>query len=147
MTTGAVGKTALPVFLAFGFESDDELGSTDIDSTAEENFRRQLVHEWLLELICDSGFRPGQTLGADLEHAGSQGLRFSTASEEKGRRPLFAQAQLRPKGGTASPPKRDPYRSHVQKWKIQGWDLICGKILSSPSESPIPAKPNKSRQK
>ncbi len=83
MTTGAVGKTALPVFLAFGFKSDDELGSTDIDSTAEENFRRQLVHEWLLELICDSGFRPGQTLGADLEHAGSQGLRFSTASEER----------------------------------------------------------------
>jgi hypothetical protein len=29
------------------------------------------VHEGLLELICGSGFRPGQTLGADLEHAGA----------------------------------------------------------------------------
>src|SRR5712692_5968801 len=106
MSAGAVGETALPPSPTYAFEGDDELGCADINSAAGKNFRR-LVHEWLLELICGSGFRPGQTLGADLEHAGSQGLRFSTASKREGRGPLFKQAQSRPKGGTASPPKRD----------------------------------------
>jgi hypothetical protein len=48
------------------------------------------VHAWLLELICGSGFRPGQTLGADLEHAGSKGLRFSNGVKRQG-----AEADLR----------------------------------------------------
>jgi transposase len=53
-------------------------------------------------------------------------LRFSTASKEKGRRPIFAQAHPRPKGGTASPPETRPYPSRVQKSKIQGWgSLFC----------------------
>src|SRR5208282_2291712 len=107
VSAGAVGETTLPTSATLAWESDDELGCADIDSTAEKNFRRQLVHGWLLELICGSGFRPGQTLGADLEHAGSKGLRFSTASKREGRGPFLRQAQPRPQDGTTSPPKRD----------------------------------------
>src|SRR5712692_8979784 len=107
MAAGAVGKAALPATRIFGLHGDGELQGADIDTTAGKKFCGRLVHEWLLELICDPAFRPGSTLGADLEHAGSQGLRFSTASKREGRGPIFRQAQLRPKGGTASPPKRD----------------------------------------
>src|ERR1019366_1499779 len=106
---------------------------------AEKTFRRRLVHEWLLELICDSGFRPGQTLGADLEHAGSKGLRFSTASKREGRGPFFAQAQSRPKGGTTSPPKRDlilvasgdgRYKGGAPGlWRQQWWDSRSAPLL------------------
>jgi transposase len=61
-------------------------------------------------------------------------LRFSTASKEKGRRPIFAQAHPRPKGGTASPPETRPYPSRVQKSKIQGWgSLFCCDVKGGPA--------------
>jgi hypothetical protein len=137
MPASAVRKTTLSVSSVFDFESDDQLDRTNIDSTTEKIFPRRLVHAWLLELICGSGFRPGQTLGGDLEHAGSKGLRFSTASKEKGRRPIFAQAHPRPKGGTASPPETRPYPSRVQKSKVQGWGSLLMFVMSRVA---LPAK-------
>ena len=62
----------------------------------------------------------GLALAANLEHAGSYGLRFSTASTREGRGPIFGQAQLAQASGNPDLTAETQPHRHASTRKIQG---------------------------
>src|SRR5262249_38976124 len=123
MTPATIGEC--PTLHRAAHQYHDQLFSAHIDSTPHSYFRRLLVHACLLELSCVR-LPPRQTVVADLEHAGSVGLRFSTASQQKGGgRSQFQALKHRPTAAHGLSAETQPIVALPAK-KIQGCPTLRG---------------------
>ena len=91
---------------------DRQLFRAHIDATPELVQDRSQSSLASASARCDSG-------SANLEHAGSRGLRFSTAYPEKGGGQSYTQALYSASGWDGLPPRRDYRQTSVRK--IQRW--------------------------
>src|SRR5712692_10945607 len=120
MAAGAVGKAALPATRIFGLHGDGELQGADIDTTAGKKFCGRLVHEWLLELICDPASAPGQLLAPTLNMQAHQAFDSPRRQKERGGGRSFARLNFGLRDGLSAETRLK--RSRVWKSKIQGWE-------------------------